>query len=241
MLQIVLSKDYTYLRSLGWDLAPHAHPPVQISLAEPGHTIFFGDHPSVAYLIGRNEPHTLITEASLHTFLINPALPINRELSQDGVQKFIPPVELAERLRDLEVVPQNRAKFDGIFFELLQLLGLGDTGDSELDERIIAVINHIDELESKRIAAGVLAEKISLSESRLLHLFKSELHITIRSYLLWSRLYEGAKLVANGSSITDAAHSSGFTDSAHFARVFRKMFGTTLTQGLGSNTELLVI
>jgi AraC family transcriptional regulator len=33
------------------------------------------------------------------------------------------------------------------------------------------------------------------------------------------------QLYANGSSLTQAAHSAGFADSAHFSRTFRRTFG----------------
>lgn len=241
MLQIVLAKDFTYLRSLGFDLEPHTHPPIQISLAEPEDLIWHGELSAPAFLIGRDEPHSLRTHSALHTFLLSPALSVNRELSHLSVLAFAPPIEMSTQLRDLEVASENREKFESIFHQLLKLNRLEDQSPEEIDDRIVEVIHYIDELESKRVAAGELAEQISLSESRLLHLFKEELHLTVRSYLLWLRLYEGSKLVAAGSSITEAAHISGFTDSAHFARVFRKMFGTTLSVGLGSNPELLVV
>jgi AraC-like DNA-binding protein len=33
------------------------------------------------------------------------------------------------------------------------------------------------------------------------------------------------ELFSAGTSLTDAAHGAGFSDSSHFSRTFRRMFG----------------
>ena len=55
------------------------------------------------------------------------------------------------------------------------------------------------------------------------------------------RCVEGGVLVAKGVSITEAAHNAGFTDSAHFSRVFKKLFGITLSSALQERMPVLVI
>jgi AraC-like DNA-binding protein len=42
--------------------------------------------------------------------------------------------------------------------------------------------------------------------------------------------------VVNGASMTEAAHRSGFADSAHFSRVFLRMLGVPPT-GLLKNSQ----
>ncbi|MCX4691104.1 helix-turn-helix transcriptional regulator [Streptomyces sp. NBC_01408] len=64
-----------------------------------------------------------------------------------------------------------------------------------------------------------------LSESRLAHLFRAELGLPFRSYVLWLRLMRAAELAARGHTLTDAAHGAGFSDGAHLSRVCRRMFG----------------
>ncbi|MFK0231863.1 AraC family transcriptional regulator [Streptomyces vinaceus] len=64
-----------------------------------------------------------------------------------------------------------------------------------------------------------------LSESRLAHLFRSELGLPFRPYVLWLRLMRAAELASRGHSLTDAAHGAGFADGAHLSRVWRRMFG----------------
>lgn len=57
------------------------------------------------------------------------------------------------------------------------------------------------------------------------HLFRDELGLPFRPYVLWLRLMRAAELASQGLSLTDAAHGAGFCDSAHFSRVCRRMFG----------------
>lgn len=70
-----------------------------------------------------------------------------------------------------------------------------------------------------------LARKAALSVSRLQHLFKDELGLSLSQYLLWLRVGKAVQLLERGVSLTEAAIAAGFSDSAHFSRTFRKMFG----------------
>lgn len=230
MLAIVLTKSYLYLRSQGFEVLQHAHLAVQVSLAEPDEQLLFEGACAPGLMIDGDYPHALDPRRPLHSFLISPVHPLNRSLRArlDGFETFVPPAELTGQLSRLTVGAANRSQLDGLFEQLMSFL-CAEPERVELDARIEEVVAHMDALEEKRVAAGELAERISLSQSRFLHLFKAELAVTVRSYLLWLRTLEAARLVAAGRSNTEAAHHCGFTDSAHLARAFKKMFGVTLS------------
>lgn len=78
--------------------------------------------------------------------------------------------------------------------------------------------------------AAEVADQLALSESRFLHLFREELGIAWRPYLLWRRLICAIQAVIGGVPATQAAHMAGFSDSAHLSRTFRKFFGMSLRQ-----------
>lgn len=73
----------------------------------------------------------------------------------------------------------------------------------------------------------VVAAQVGLSEGRLSRVFAAQTGMSWRRYVRWVRLQVSARAVAGGSSLTDAAHSAGFADSAHLSRTFRAMFGVT--------------
>ncbi|MBL1076823.1 helix-turn-helix transcriptional regulator [Nocardia sp. 2] len=75
-----------------------------------------------------------------------------------------------------------------------------------------------------------LAREVHLSESRLAHLFTSEMGLPLRPYVRWVRLLRAVELVAAGHTFTAAAHGAGFSDSAHLNRVCRSMFGSAPSQ-----------
>ncbi|MFC4116283.1 helix-turn-helix transcriptional regulator [Nonomuraea zeae] len=71
-----------------------------------------------------------------------------------------------------------------------------------------------------------VADAVHLSPSWLAHLFSAHVGIPLRPYVRWLRLQQAIGLVAAGETLTEAAHSAGFTDSPHFTRAFRNTFGT---------------
>jgi AraC-like DNA-binding protein len=80
--------------------------------------------------------------------------------------------------------------------------------------------------------ARVVAQDMGLSEGRFLHLFKQQMHIAWRPYLLWRRLLCAVTAIQRGNSATEAAHIAGFSDSAHLSRTFRNNFGMTIRQAV---------
>lgn len=70
-----------------------------------------------------------------------------------------------------------------------------------------------------------LASRVALSPGRLGRLFADELGLSFPVYVRWLRMRMAIERVRIGDSLTDAAHLSGFADSAHLNRVFNEMFG----------------
>jgi AraC-like DNA-binding protein len=70
-----------------------------------------------------------------------------------------------------------------------------------------------------------LAKRVNLSVSRLVHLFKASMGVSIRTYVHWLRMRDVLYAIASGESLTLAAHRAGFADLPHLTRKFRDMFG----------------
>ena len=99
---------------------------------------------------------------------------------------------------------------------------------SKTDPRIISTVEFIkNDLALGQLSADLLAENIHLSTSRFCHLFKEQIGIPVRRYILWCRIQEAAKELIKGGNFTKAAHAAGFSDSAHFSRTFMEMFGVS--------------
>jgi AraC-like DNA-binding protein len=107
-----------------------------------------------------------------------------------------------------------------------------------MDHRIKAALKILRQLPVKQISTREIAEEVSLSESRFTHLFKYQMGIPVRRYLLWLRLRDAVEQAFNGMSFTYAAHHAGFSDSAHLSRTFKQMSGMTLT-GYLKNSQFI--
>lgn len=70
-----------------------------------------------------------------------------------------------------------------------------------------------------------LAALVHLSPTRFSHWFVEQTGLPLRSYAKWLRLTQAVRYLACGRPMTDAAHESGFSDSAHFSRTFRSLLG----------------
>jgi len=118
---------------------------------------------------------------------------------------------------------------------ILQQLDIDEARDCVTDERIISAIKYMHSMSSEQISCKEVADFVHLSESRFSHLFKNQVGMTFASYLIYQRIMYVYTQIIRGKSITDAAIEAGFSSSAHFADVNRRVFGVTasnMTQDL---------
>jgi AraC-like DNA-binding protein len=93
------------------------------------------------------------------------------------------------------------------------------------DARVMELIAWARQAMDRPIALADAARRVGLSTGRTSHLFVEQTGLAFRTYLLWLRMTRAVELYAAGASLTEAAHQVGFSDSAHFSRTFRRMFG----------------
>jgi len=101
------------------------------------------------------------------------------------------------------------------------------------DLRIQKIIDYAAAHLEEPLSLERASQGIYLSPSRLRHLFVEQTGLAFKTYVLWLRLVRAVQAYSEGSSLTEAAHQAGFSDSAHFSRIFRRTFGlpaTTLTR-----------
>ena len=94
-----------------------------------------------------------------------------------------------------------------------------------MDERILSAIEYIRSHLSEQITCREVADAVFLSQGRFSHLFRKCVGMTFASFLVYQRLMFSYAEIIKGASITDAAIRAGFSSSAHFADVNRRVFG----------------
>lgn len=75
-----------------------------------------------------------------------------------------------------------------------------------------------------------LCTRFSLSQARLKYLFKTELQMTIRQYIILQRVTVAKQLLCTSSDIQKLPQALGFSDYAHFAKTFKRLTGMTPKQ-----------
>lgn len=111
--------------------------------------------------------------------------------------------------------------------------------DRRPDPRIEEAIRLIEGSES--IDSGVydrIPAALFLSKSRFLHLFKEEIGMDFKNYLLLKKLEKTFYYVAERKiTITQAALLAGFSGSSHFSTACMKHYGMSLTGFLKEQNE----
>ena len=134
--------------------------------------------------------------------------------------------DLPARLRSAFEAPRRN---DKALIDLGRALLARLAPGSERDERPEARVRRMSAWAAARLDTPVslvdAASHVGLSTGRARHLFVEETGLPFRTYLLWLRLNRAVELFSGGSSLTEAAHGAGFSDSSHLSRTFRRMFG----------------
>ena len=108
---------------------------------------------------------------------------------------------------------------------LLNGLGITEFPYQITDERIQTAMEYICAMISEKITCRSVADRVCLSQSRFSHLFKKQVGMTFAAYLIYQRIMYVYSKILCGESITTAALEAGFSSSAHFADVNRRVFG----------------
>ncbi|MCT8332817.1 AraC family transcriptional regulator [Leptospira sp. 85282-16] len=229
--------------STGLVTEPHSHYAVSIlvSLGAPFHLHTKSDAviESQGIIIPPNYYHKLdASQSEMVIIQLDPKSEEYKRIEMDGSPKTI----------DLEVRNKIQKIADPLFGETLdclsarslynQILSLLGSGSvlRKFDERIEIAIQRIKEKMPNPVSLAELSEISGISTDRFMHLFKDNMGIPLRQYLLWQRLHIAAKLLQVGENLTTASHAAGFSDQAHLSRTFKKMFGVKPSLFLGSQT-----
>ncbi|MCG8611288.1 MAG: AraC family transcriptional regulator [Pseudomonadales bacterium] len=126
--------------------------------------------------------------------------------------------------------------FEGLGIANTAFSHLLNVDGKSLDPRIAKIISFMnrcfseDCVKPQHWRAAMVAGQVNLSEGRFLHLFRQQMGIAWRPYLLWRRLLCAVVLLQKIGNATEAAHATGFSDSAHLSRTFKSKFGLTIRQ-----------
>jgi len=216
----------------------HAHHAVQVTVSLRGWFTIQNRERQVggaAAAVAPDTEHALAAEGMLAQLFVDPEGEPGRELQRTLFSAenlvSIPGTKLARLPARFRAVFESPDRSDQSLIDLgRDLLGTLAPG-SERDERPEARVRRMSAWAAGRLDTPVTladaAAHVGLSTGRARHLFVEETGLPFKTYVLWRRLMRAAESFSAGSSLTDAAHHAGFSDSAHLSRTFRSMFGIT--------------
>lgn len=226
------------------DAGFHSHHAIQITVRFEGNLALTGDGQTLSadvIAVAPDFSHKLTADGLLGIVFVEPesrmgAILSSRLFSERGLVELECAEfrRLIEPLRNAFTAPLEREQMVELGSAAASALS-GVQSEEPTERRILSIIDyaaaHLDKpvtLNGAAQAAGVY-----LSPSRLRHLFVEQTGLAFKTYMVWLRLVRAVQLYSEGQSLTEAAHSAGFADSAHLSRAFKRTFGspaTTLTR-----------
>jgi AraC-like DNA-binding protein len=234
MTSTVFGYDHIMLRAEYRTPDPHSHLAVHFiaGLDGPVHCVVSGDSfDADAVFIASDVVHTAYAETGdMLVFLFDTAGSIAEEAQKQylcGRPYFCGDKETVEKLR--EIWKNNPpAQADSL---ITQLLGLDTVGNTLRDERIPQVLEYLRSLdEVPEDITAQLCAKVCLSPSRLSHLFKENVGISLHRYLAMDKMRKGYIHFQKYGNITEASMRAGFDSPSHFAATCKRMFGISFSE-----------
>jgi AraC-like DNA-binding protein len=214
---------------------PHEHHAIQIVVAVEGTVGICGKRGD-----WRMAPGVIVRPDVVHSYNGNGAV---------GAMLFVDPesaegVWLKTSLRDdITIVPEARIalcaaelrrflespleslEMGSLIRHCVQALCAAALPSRRLDDRVTKVLAAIRASDDLRMSIEDAAALAFLSPSRFAHLFKQQVGLPFRRYMLWRKLARAMLVIGRERTISTAAHEADFADAAHLTRTFYQMFG----------------
>lgn len=118
-----------------------------------------------------------------------------------------------------------RVHAPGLWTELFQNALTLDAVRSKVDTRVANAAKFLGTSSDSPESAVDVARRLGVSASHIEHRFRDQLGVPMGAYRAWYRMQAATTLALLGHNLTEAAHATGYFDSAHFSRQFHNMFG----------------
>jgi AraC-like DNA-binding protein len=213
----------------------HAHHAIQIVIATEGAVAISGAAGNWRYgpgiVVRADAAHSFDAQgARAAMFFVDPESTegawLQRSLGADIT--MVPEAPLAAPVaalrafaeRPLEAMPPG-----ALIHHCVQALSPGAPPARRMDPRVSKVLQQIQGADELRISLEDAAGLAFLSPDRFAHLFKEQMGLPFRKYVLWRKLTRAMVAIGAERTIADAAHAADFADAAHLTRTFYQMVG----------------
>ncbi len=214
---------------------PHSHHAIQIVLALEGEVAVQGKDDAQragrGVIIAPDVEHSYDSQGSLGAMLfVDPESTEGIWLRSSLREKitWVPGQRVAACTKELTRFherPLEGLEIGALIRHCVQSLSAGVPPTRRLDARITNVLRKIHASDDLRVTLASAARSACLSSSRFAHLFKQQVGLPFRRYLLWRKVTRAMLVIGREDSATTAAYAADFADAAHLTRTFCQMFG----------------
>ncbi len=213
---------------------PHSHLAVHLILGTESnvHCDISGEHiEAPGIFIAADITHTAYTTGGgMLVYLFDPACryaDMINEIRLCGEPFQLLPENTADKIRSAWNSSVSPAQADR---SILDILGFPAADASRRDGRATAVLDLLRSLDDiPEDIVQRLCSEACLSQSRLSHLFRENVGISLHRYLAWEKMRKGYVNYQKYGSITEAAMRAGFDSPSHFAATCKRMFGISFS------------
>ncbi|MDO3723029.1 AraC family transcriptional regulator [Marinobacter sp. chi1] len=131
-------------------------------------------------------------------------------------------VEVSHSVEELDSIADMGCA--GVHEALLNILQALGERPEPLDDRVQQVCGLLRAELPERIQVASLAASVGLSPSRLSHLFRQQVGVPLRRFLLHLKVNQVLAHWERGKTVSQLALDAGFYDQPHFVRTARDMF-----------------
>lgn len=246
MLKIFWDKDNIAFIGNQVNATEHAHCVLQIflSLNEPLEVTVNGKKVNgKCIIVNKNARHIFSCENKIRlSILIEPSSNFAYELIQKIDGDYLIFDNNLDRIQQKAAAlmdTNDKQRYIDFIQDFAEYLGV-KRNSGILDERITALLEILQNCDCYDHTIENFARSVCLSSSRLSHLFREQIGVPLKSYILFHQLEKAFTALLRGTNITDAAMLAGFDSPSHFAATVKKWMGMPVSVSIKDSEFLKV-
>lgn len=215
------------------DAAKHSHWMLQLFLSiEDTMDICVADKwvSCKCIIVNKNISHSFSANKKLHfSAIIEPASVIadqlNKKLHDHDYYTLNTDSITKAQQSAKELIENNDILLYHAFIQkLYKALGIKES-EKNYDERVSEFLRLIDCCSCNVHSISSFTDRLALSPSRFSHIFREQVGVPLKSYILLHQMETAFTHLLKGKNITEAAMLSGFDSPSHFAAAAKKLMG----------------
>ncbi len=195
-------------------------------------------------IINKNVPHSVVSNEQMRlSIFIEPTANLSHQLAKKLIGDYLicDKENIAEIQRKaVELISASQNIYQSFINNLIDYLGL-KIAHPILDERIKQTMNLLKDCDFYDHTIKYFSDKVALSPSRLSHLFREQIGVPLKSYIILHQLEKAFTALFDGKNITDAAMIAGFDSSSPFAATTKKWLGMPVSISIKDSEFLKAI